>query len=29
MTIDEYATDYGGLDDNSGPTEDPETHAMR
>lgn len=28
MTIDEYAMDYGGLDDNFGPTEDPETHAM-
>jgi len=28
MTIDEYAMEYGGLDDNSGPAEDPETHAM-
>ena len=28
MTIDEYATDSGVLDDNSGPTVDPETHAM-
>ena len=28
MTIDEYATDSGILDDNSGPTVDPETHAM-
>lgn len=28
MTIDEYAVECGGLDDNSGPTEDPETHAM-
>jgi len=28
MTIDEYAAEYGGLDDNLGPTEDPETHAM-
>lgn len=28
MTIDEYAADYGGLEDNSGPPEDPETHAM-
>jgi len=28
MTIDEYATDSGVLDDNLGPTEDPETHAI-
>ena len=28
MTIDEYAVDSGGLEEYSGPTEDPETHAM-
>ena len=28
MTIDEYAEEYGGLDDNSGPTVDPLEHAM-
>jgi hypothetical protein len=28
MTIDEYAVDSGGLEEYSGPPEDPETHAM-
>ena len=28
MTIDEYATDSGALDDNSGPTRDPMDQAM-
>ena len=28
MTIDEYATDSGALDDNSGPTIDPMDQAM-
>jgi hypothetical protein len=28
MTIDEYATDSGALDDNSGPTIDPMDKAM-
>ena len=28
MTIDEYAVEYGGLEDNSGPTVDPLEHAM-
>lgn len=28
MTIDEYATDYGGLEDDSGPPRDPEEQAM-
>lgn len=28
MTIDEYAEEYGGLEDYSGPSEDPETQAM-
>ena len=28
MAIDEYAEEYGGLDDNSGPTVDPLEHAM-
>jgi len=28
VTIDEYAVDSGGLEEYSGPTEDPETRAM-
>ena len=28
MTKDEYAVEYGGLDDNSGPAVDPLEHAM-
>lgn len=28
MTIDEYAVDSGGLEEYSGPAEDPETRAM-
>lgn len=28
MTIDEYATDYGGLEESLGPPRDPEEQAM-
>ena len=28
MTIDEYAVDSGGLEEYTGPSMDPETHAM-